>query len=80
MGYHVRDPKRILEKILGNGQDPGRFEQTGESLEQLVDILRDVIRCRRTRQWIAIKYDVDIVVSPETFTRLLEIPQINFVS
>ena len=75
----MRDPKRILGKILGNGQDPGRFEQTGEPLEQLVVILRDVLRCRQTRQWISENYDVDIFVSPEAFTRLLEIPQINFI-
>ena len=75
----MRDPKRILGKVLGNGQNPDLFEETGESLEQLVRILRDVVRCRRTRKWIADNYDVDIVVSPKTFTRLLEIPQINFV-
>ena len=75
----MRDPERILEKILDNGQELGQFEQTGESLEQLIELLRDVIRCRRTRQWISDNYHVDIVVSPEIFTRLLEIPQINFI-
>ena len=75
----MRNPKRILEKILSNGQDPDQFEQTGEPLVQLVEVLRDVTRCRRTRQWITDNYNVDVVVSPETFARLLEIPQINFV-
>ena len=75
----MRNPKRILEKILSNGQDPDQFEQTGEPLVQLVEVLRDVTRCRRTRQWITDNYNVDIVVSPEIFTRLLEIPQINFI-
>lgn len=75
----MRDPKRILEKILGNGQDIDQFEQTGEPLEQLVSILRDVMKCRRTRQWIADNYGIDIAVSPETFFHLLEIPQINFI-
>jgi hypothetical protein len=76
---NVRDPKRILEKILGDGRDLDRFEATGESLEQLTEILRDVVRCRRTRQWITDNYGIDIVVSPATFSRLLEIPQINFI-
>jgi len=75
----VRDPKRILEKILGDGRDLDRLEATGESLEQLTEILRDVVRCRRTRQWITDNYGIDIVVSPATFSRLLEIPQINFI-
>ena len=75
----MRDPKRILEKILGDGKDLGRLEETGESLEQLIEALRDVVRCRRTRQWITDNYGIDVVVSPATFTHLLEIPQINFI-
>jgi len=75
----VRDPKRILEKILGDGKDLDRLEETGESLEQLTKILRDVVRCWRTQQWITDHYGIDVVVSPATFSRLLEIPQINFI-
>ena len=75
----MRDPKRILEKIIGISYDFDRFEQTGESLEQLVEVLRDVIKCRLTRQWINNNYGFDIFVSPETFTLLLDIPQINFI-
>ena len=75
----MRDPKRILEKIIGISYDFDRFEQTGESLEQLVEVLRDVIKCRLTRQWINNNYGFDIFVSPETFTLLLGIPQINFI-
>ena len=75
----MRDPKRILEKILGDGRDLDRLEETGESLEQLTKILRDVVRCRRTQQWITDHYGIDVVVSPATFSHLLEIPQINFI-
>lgn len=75
----MRDPKRILEKILGDGKDLDRLEETGESLEQLTEILRDVVRCRRAQQWIIDNYGIDVVVSPATFSRLLEIPQINFI-
>ena len=75
----MRDPKRILEKIIGINHDFDRFEQTGESFEQLVEVLRDVMKCRLTRQWINNNYGFDIFVSPETFTLLLDIPQINFI-
>jgi hypothetical protein len=75
----LRDPKRILEKIVGINYDFYRFEQTGESFEQLVEVLRDVVKCRLTRQWINNNYGFDIFVSPETFTLLLDIPQINFI-
>jgi hypothetical protein len=76
---NLRDPKRILEKIIGINHDFDRFEQTGESFEQLVEVLRDVMKCRLTRQWVNNNYGFDIFVSPETFTLLLDIPQINFI-
>ena len=75
----MRDPKRILEKIIGDGKDLDRLEETGESIEQLIEVLRDVVRCRRTRRWITDNYGIDIVVSSATFTHLLEISQINFI-
>ena len=75
----MRNPKRILEKIIGISHDFDRLEQTGESFEQLVEVLRDVMKCRLTRQWINNNYGFDIFVSPETFTLLLDIPQINFI-
>jgi hypothetical protein len=76
---NLRNPKRILEKIIGISHDFDRLEETGESLEQLVEVLRDVMKCRLTRQWINNNYVFDIFVSPETFTLLLDIPQINFI-
>jgi len=75
----LRDPKRILEKIIGISHDFDRLEQTGESFEQLIEVLRDVMKCRLTRQWINNNYGFDIFVSPEIFTLLLDIPQINFI-
>ena len=64
----MRDPKRILEKILGDGKDLDRLEETGESIEQLIEVLRDLVRCRRTRRWVIDNYGIDIVVSSATFT------------
>ena len=75
----MRNPKRILEKILGNRKDLDRLEETSESLEELIELLRDLVRCRRTRRWISDNYGIDIIVSSATFNRLLEIPQINFI-
>ena len=75
----MRNPKRILEKILGNRKDLDSLEETGESLEELIELLRDLVRCRRTRRWISDNYGIDIIVSSATFNRLLEIPQINFI-
>ena len=79
LGASVRNPKRILEKILGNRKDLDRLEETSESLDELIELLRDLVRCRRTRRWISDNYGIDIIVSSATFNRLLEIPQINFI-
>ena len=79
MEINLRNPKRILEKIIGISHDFDRLEETGESLEQIVEVLRDVLKCRLTRQWVNNNYGFDIFVSPETFTLLLDIPQINFI-
>ena len=75
----MRDPNRILEKILGGEYDLDQFQKTGESLEQVVHTLRDVVKCRKARQWIDDSFGIDVAVSPETFYSLLDIPQINFV-
>ena len=75
----MRNPKRILEKILGNGEDLDQLEETSESLEELIELLRDLVRCRRTRRWISDNYGIDIIVSTTTFNLLLKIPQINFI-
>ena len=79
MEVNLRDPKRILEKIIGASHDFDRLEQTGESFEKLVEVLRDVMKCRLTRHWVNNNYGFDIFVSPETFAFLLDIPQINFI-
>ncbi len=75
----MRDPKRILAKLLGPGADTSRFEATGEPLEILVDLLRDVAKCRKLRRWILESFALDMAVSPETFFKLLDLPRINFV-
>lgn len=73
------DPKRILAKLLGPGSDPAPYAATGEPLETLVELLRDVLKCRKTRQWILDAFGIDLAVSPQTFFKLLDLPRINFV-
>ena len=72
----MRDPKRILEKILGDGKNLDQLEETGEPLDLLNKILRDVVRCRRTQQWISDNYGIDVVVSAATFSA----PSVSAVS
>ncbi len=74
----MADPRRILKKILANGFDPDAYSATGESLDLLVETLREVIRCRRHARWLAEHSGFDPGIRPDQFQSLLEIPEINF--
>lgn len=75
----MRDPKRILKKLLGPDTDIEPFDATGEPLEQAVETFRDVIQCRRSRDFIKTSFGIDLAISPETFYQLLEIGSINYI-
>ena len=75
----MRDPKRILNKLVGSQIDMKQFETTGESLEQAVETFRDVIRCRQIRNSLKISQGIDFAISPKTFYQLLEIGPINYI-
>lgn len=75
----MRDPKRILQKLLGKEVDVEPFTKTGEPLEQTVATFRDVVKCRKIRDYVEEQFGINLAVSQKTFHRLLEIPQINYV-
>ena len=74
----MRDPIRILKKVLSDGTDLAPFEQSGEPLELLVETLREVLRIRKGRQWLIEQSGIDPALSPKSFNRLLDLPEINF--
>ncbi len=74
----MRDPKRILKKILSDGTDLTPYEQSGEPLDLLVETLREVLRIRKGRQWLIDQSGIDPALSPESFHRLLDLPEINY--
>lgn len=75
----MRDPKRVLKKLIGPDTDIEPFAASGESLEQAVETFRDVVQCRKIRDFIQNGFGVDIAISPETFYQLLEIGPINYI-
>lgn len=75
----MRDPKRILTKLLGDSAKADQLEATGESLQLAAEILRAIVKCRKTRIWLKDEFGVDLAISPATFYKLLDVPQINFV-
>ena len=75
----MRDPKRILKKLVGPNIDIKDFEVTGEPLEQAVETFRDVIQCRKIRNFLKSNFGVDFDISPKTFYQLLEIGSINYI-
>jgi hypothetical protein len=75
----MRDPKRILTKLLGDSATVDRLASTAEPLELVAEVLRDVVKCRKTRSWLLDENAIDLAISPATLEKLLDIPQINFI-
>jgi len=75
----MRDPKRILTKLLGDSTKVDRLASTAEPLELVAEVLRDVVKCRKTRSWLLKENAIDLAISPEILEKLLDIPQINFI-
>ncbi|MBI4384756.1 MAG: hypothetical protein HY579_12070 [Nitrospinae bacterium] len=75
----MREPKRVLQKILGPGCDADAFAATGEPLELVVELLRETLKCRKARQWLLELAGFDIAVSPRAFHALLDLREINCV-
>ncbi len=73
----LRDPKRILKKLLGPEAEVEPFAETGEPLEQTVETFRDVVKCRKIRDYIRDQFGLDLALAPGVFHGLLDIPQIN---
>ncbi len=75
----MRDPKRILVKLLDDPAKGDALEATGEPLEMVVEVLRDIVKCRKSLRWLKDNHGIDLTVSPGAFETLLEIPAINFI-
>ena len=75
----MRDPKRILRKLLGTEASLEAFARTGEPMEQMVETLRDVVKCRKILNYVQEQFGIKLSISPKSFERLLEIPQINYI-
>ena len=75
----MRDPKRILRKLLGAEINIEPFAKTGEPMEQMVTTFRDVVKCRKIRDYVQEEFGINLFVSPKVFHSLLEIPQINYI-
>jgi len=71
--------KRILTKLLGDPAKVDRLVETAEPLDLIAQSLRDVAKCRKTRQWMLDEFSIDLAVSPAIFDKLLDIAKINFV-
>jgi hypothetical protein len=73
------NPKRILTKLLGDSAKVDQLVKTAEPLDLVAQSLRDVAKCRKTRQWMLDEFAIDLAISPATFEKLLDIAKINFV-
>ena len=69
----MRDPIRILKKLLGPETAVEPFAETGEPLQQTVVTFRDVVKCRKIRDFIQKQFGLNLALSPEVFQSLLNI-------
>ncbi len=74
----MRDPKRVLGKILGKDVNLAPFEESGEDLLQLVETLREVSKIRRLSHWLAENTGIQAALAPEAFHKLLDLPEIDY--
>ncbi|MCF8721281.1 hypothetical protein [Nitrospina gracilis] len=74
----MKDPKRVLGKILGKDTDLTPFEASGEPIELLIETLREVQKMRRLRGWLKEHAGIEVALSSGTFEKLLDLPEINF--
>jgi hypothetical protein len=65
--------KRILTKLLGDSAKVDLLVETSEPLDLVAEILRDVAKCRRTRQLL----DIAKINYVETPTRTLEMEVVS---
>ena len=75
----MSNSKRILTKLLGDPAKVDLLVETAEPLDLIAQSLRDVAKCRKTRQWMLDEFSIDLAVSPSIFDELLDIAKINFV-
>jgi len=74
----MRDPKRVLGKILGRDIDLAPFEESGEDLLLLVDTLREISKIRRLSQWLREHTGIQTGLTPQAFHKLLDLPEIDY--
>ena len=58
----MRDPKRILTKLLGDSTKVDHLASTAEPLELVAEVLRDVVKCRKTRSWLLKENAIDLAI------------------
>ncbi len=75
----MNDPLRVLKKILAPAHDAELFLSVGEPLELVVELLREVQKCRKVRQRLRDIAGIDTAVSPQVFYNLLDIGEIDRV-
>lgn len=74
----MRDPKRVLGKILGKDIDLAPFEESGEDLLLLVETLREIAKIRKLSQWLKEHTGIQAGLSPLAFHKLLDLPEIDY--
>lgn len=70
---------RHLQKLVKLGDKSAELEASDEDLELLVEILRDLQKCRKILVFLRNEYHLDLKLTPAKFHQLLELREIDII-
>lgn len=75
----MKFPLRHLEKLMDPNISLNDFETADEDLELLIETLRELEKCRKSRAYLKEEFSVELFLSSKAFNDLLEIREIDMV-
>ncbi len=75
----MKFPLRHLEKLLNPNINLNDFEIIDEDLELLIETLRELEKCRKSRIYLKKKFEMELFLSSKAFNDLLQIREIDMV-
>jgi len=75
----MKFPLRHLEKLIDPNSNLNDFENADEDLELLIETLRELEKCRKSRIYLKKEFNMELFLSSKTFNELLQIREIDTV-
>lgn len=75
----MKFPLRHLEKLIAPNISLNDFETADEELELLIETLRELEKCRKSRIYLKKEFNMELFLSSKAFNDLLQIREIDMV-